>query len=340
MSLDRKWQKYWLEHRIMVRVDEPHRKPMRLDDLHKGTIHGQRSEDYAIAIGLQMLAEERGLAFVMATVTLPGEWSPVVSKGRKSAYNGASPYDANRELKARLKLIRTNLVDTLDVAIGFVVTEPQKTGSPHCHFMLLTDDADRAEKIILGYKEDEDHQIDVRRWHLDPTQSKAASIASYLTKYLMKGKDLDEQSEESIAWSAWRRGCAARTTSFFGLGKGFKGRWRAVYRSDVHLDYVVEEEGFCRIKAAMNASNWGKALAIVAGLDDEVHLEWQTVTEERVNRYGETVVVVTDFVLSTGEILPLRSGEYEMIELEDADDQAEPSVDDRESEIPVEFELA
>lgn len=311
--IEAQWQKEWLAKRYMQRDEDGKIVPM--STLHEMTLEAKRSEDYAIALGLQGLAERRGLKFVMATYTLEGEWSPKRGK-RASKYNGKSPKEANTELKLRLQRIRKALEYGLDTWIGFCVTEPQETGAPHLHILALVSDSAKAEEIILKYKTSETHQVDVRTWD-DHTQSEAAAaIASYMTKYLKKNDDLDPNDEDALALAAWRRGAACRTTSFFGLGKGFKARWRAVYRSDITAGFVLEDDGFLAVKSAMHRRDWSTALEITGGIHPTIKLDWSDIKIEKETAYGEKRNERTDYVMnSTGEILPLKTGTWTMKEI-------------------------
>lgn len=324
MEADVIWSREWAAEHFMVRVDDGYVMPMQ--ELMDSSVALRRSEDYALAIGIQSLAEKHQLQFVMVTVTLPGEFSPKVGN-RRSVYNDGSPAEANRVLKAMMKRIRTNLLDGAGMCVGFCVTEPQVTGTPHCHVMILTDDPARVEAIVLGYKESPDHQIDVRHWHLSPDEGRAASIATYLTKYLMKGKDLDRGSEEALALAAWRRGAACRTTSWFGLGKGFKGRWRVVFRAEMTGEAdKIKAPSFKAVRAAMQAKNWGLALSHVAdlsagGIVSPVHqVQWTPIRETTKNRYDEDVEEVVGFTLETGEQVLFAIGEWELCETMYEDD--------------------
>lgn len=325
------WSREWQDGHFMARPEDGFIMPMK--ELVEQSVKMRRSEDYALAIGLQSLAERHRLHFVMVTVTLPGEWSP--RRGpRSSVYNGASPQEANRELKSMMKRIRTNLLDGSGVCIGFCVTEPQETGVPHCHVMILTDDPARVERIVLSYKQSPVHQIDVRRWHLAPEEGKAASIASYLTKYLMKGKDLDKSTPDALALAAWRRGAACRTTSWFGLGKGFKGRWRVVFRAELTGEAdTIRSKTFQKVRDCMHNKNWGLALSLVAdlsagGLVSPVDtVPWQPIREKVLNRYDEWVERVTGFLLETGESVMFSTGDWELCEVLDDDEGLDPGYD-------------
>lgn len=318
MEADVIWSREWASEHFMARVDDGY--CMTMQDLMDSSVALRRSEDYALAIGLQSLAEKHDLKFVLVTVTLPGEYSPKVGN-RKSVYNGGSPQEANKVLKAMMKRIRTNLLDGAGMCIGFCVTEPQITGTPHCHVMILTDDPARVESIVLGYKQSADHQIDVRHWHLSPDEGRAASIATYLTKYLMKGKDLDRGTDEALALAAWRRGAACRTTSWFGLGKGFKGRWRVVFRAEMTGEAdKIRAPSFKAVRDAMRAKNWGLALSYVADLSaggiasPVTMVAWEPIRETTMNRYDEPVEAVVGFTLETGEQVLFAIGEWELCE--------------------------
>lgn len=336
VSIDAEWLEKWSARYTMVRQEDNY--PMPLKDLVEGAARTRRAEDYAIAIGLQQIAERMGLHFVLATVTLPGEWSPKMGL-RASEWNGASPAEANRALKSLMHKMRTNLVDSVAVCIGFCVTEPQKTGVPHCHVMLLTSDPAAVERIVKSYKENKDHQIDVRRWHLDPSEGRAASIASYLTKYLMKGHEGGPKAsdgspvpkddavyvdwlDEQRAFAAWRRGAATRTVSWFGLGRGFKGRWRLVFRSvlqDTAKD--IKDPAFVLIRRSMDEKRWGDALTILGGSpswpdwkQSDPDANWAPIRERRTNRFDEDVEIVVGYVLSDGTRLLLGTGTWNLIE--------------------------
>lgn len=140
-------QKAWLESHV---ARGPEDEELSLKTLHEASLEGGQARAWAIAKGLELIMQEDGLQLTLVTFTNPAGWSPA---GRN--YTGASPQEANRTLKHRAALFRKALNNaSADLtALGFMVTEPQETGSPHVHMMVLSDDSARVIDIALGYRE-------------------------------------------------------------------------------------------------------------------------------------------------------------------------------------------
>ncbi|EKO3663447.1 replication endonuclease [Vibrio metschnikovii] len=202
-------------------------------------------ELYLTTKAFQDIAKTKGFKWLFITLTLPSEFHPNPSKGKKK-WNGSSVRDGNEFLKKQMNLLRKKIKEdgmefNLDNGFGMRVAEPQQDGTVHYHIVLFTAkcNIDYYEKVFKKYFEREvevkagfkkgtiktgclivEEGIDKNRKELE----KKSSVASYLMKYCLKNnklKDLDnkiekEEFNEIDAVNAWKS--ANRIRSFSTLG--------------------------------------------------------------------------------------------------------------------------
>jgi hypothetical protein len=136
------------------------------------------------------------------------------------------------------------------------------------------------------------------------------SIASYMYAYLQKNS-MDESNKSAL--NAWRSASGARTVSWFGVGRGFAGRWQTVLlesQKEASADDAALQAGIECVhgaRAAVEAGEdskpfWAKLFRLVAKVDAERRpdglstTDWAVIKETRQTGYGEVYRVRKAFV--------------------------------------------
>ncbi|EKF9199874.1 replication endonuclease [Vibrio cholerae] len=202
-------------------------------------------ELYLTTKAFQDIAKTKGFKWLFITLTLPSEFHPNPSKGKKK-WNGSSVRDGNEFLKKQMNLLRKKIKEdgmefNLENGFGMRVAEPQQDGTVHYHIVLFTAECnisycdevfrnyfEREVEVKVGFKKEKiktgclivEEGLDKNRKEVE----KISSAASYIMKYCLKNnklKDLDnkikkEEFNEIDAVNAWKS--ANRIRSFSTLG--------------------------------------------------------------------------------------------------------------------------
>ncbi|WP_324780542.1 replication endonuclease [Thiobacillus sedimenti] len=247
-------QDEWLKNTTAERVDaatgEVICKPL---PTREAATKAKLAEFWAWCAGVQALAQADGLEMAMLTLTLEPSFHPAPAIG-KTSWDGTTPDLANREIGRRWAQIRASLAKQDITLSGFRAAEPHGDGCPHWHLFLIYRPDIRATvlaetlkvfpgKIALRIR---DHQGEDHRCIFgDPedaltgtwrpalgnegTQAELAvintahaSIAAYVTKYVIK------QSEDDRA-GAWRSTWGIRGIQWFGIRSALT-KWRELRR--------------------------------------------------------------------------------------------------------------
>jgi hypothetical protein len=90
----------------------------------------------AMCRGLDEIAERDGLTPIMVTLTLPPEWHPAPSMGRRTWTPDRGPEATDDALRHRWQRLRARLATAKVRLLGIRVWEPHQDGCPHAHALL------------------------------------------------------------------------------------------------------------------------------------------------------------------------------------------------------------
>ncbi|EOK5710308.1 replication endonuclease [Vibrio parahaemolyticus] len=200
-------------------------------------------ELYLTAKAFQDIAKTKGFKWLFITLTLPSEFHPNPSEGKKK-WDGSSVRDGNEFLKKQMNLLRKKIKEdgmqfNLENGFGMRVAEPQQDGTVHYHIVLFTAKCninyyekvfknyfEREIEVKVGFKKETiytgclivEEGLDKNRKEVE----KISSAASYIMKYCLKSnklEDLDKKEEfnEIDAVNAWKSANRIRSFSTFGI---------------------------------------------------------------------------------------------------------------------------
>jgi hypothetical protein len=193
--------------------------------------------------GCEDFATQHDHAGLFITVTAPSRYHATTTKtlfGKKTVvanpkYDGATPDQTNQYLNNVFALVRSGLDKFGIKPYGFRVVEPHEDETPHQHYMMFCDHAQKARIIELfmhyGLQVD-GHEAGAKKHrvtivHIDP---KKGSATGYIAKYISKnidgfqtdGKEIDgdsygnKASEAAKRITAWRKCWGIRAFQAFG----------------------------------------------------------------------------------------------------------------------------
>lgn len=287
---------------------------------------------YAQTLGLDELAQRRGLIPVFVTLTLPPAHHPAPQHG--APYAGAdwleapAPQDTDAALAATWARLRARAAGDGIALLGLRVTEPHRDGCPHGHALLyLAADAqvDALDEHLQALCPEpvRGRRIASKLVRLDRGR---ASPASYVMKYLLKTLPAHEDAAEHAdgverdgdpdhlahhtevaAWASERR---LRRFAWVGL-HGVRTVWQRL-RSLSPAERYHAPQAVQDAADAIQSGRWADALealgAVRADGRERVQLDYVT----RQNGYGENVQRVDGLTLGDWRI-PLRRREYRIV---------------------------
>ena len=280
---------------------------------------------YAQTLGLDELAQRRGLLPVFVTMTLPPQHHPNPRHGLPYAgmdwEDAPSPEDTDATLADLWSRFRARLAADGIGLLGLRVVEPHQDGCPHLHALLYTQDEQEAGRMdqhlqALCPEPVEGKRIASKLVRIDRNK---ASPASYVMKYLLKCLPAHEDAAkhadgvihdgdpdhlahhaEVSAWASERR---LRRFAWLGL-HGIRTTWQRI-RAMTDDEIADAPEAVREAALAMRAGAWADALeamgAIRADGRERVRLTYAT----RQNGYGEDVKRPDGLALGDWNI-PLR----------------------------------
>ena len=264
---------------------------------------------YAQTLGLDELADRRGLLPVFITMTLPPQHHPNPRHGLPYAglewEDAPCPGETDAAMGGLWTLLRARLAaDDIDL-LGLRVVEPHQDGCPHLHALLYFQDQTQSDRLDWHLQElcpepVKGKRIASKLVTLDRTKAKPATyVMKYLLKCLPAHEDAARHADGAItdgdpdhlahhaevqAWASERR---LRRFAWLGL-HGIRTTWqriRAMTDDEIeHAPDAMQEAAH-----AMRTGAWADALeamgAIRADGRERVRLTYAT----KENAYGEDV---------------------------------------------------
>lgn len=280
---------------------------------------------YVQTLGLDDLAQRRGLVPVFITMTLPPPHHPNPQHGLPYAgmdwESAPSPADTDAALADTWQLFRARLAANDIDLLGLRVVEPHEDGCPHLHALLYPKDEAQAARMdhhlqALCPEPVEGERIASKLVHIDRDK---ASAASYVMRYLLKCLPVREEAakhadgtitdgdpdhlahhDEVQAWASERR---LRRFAWLGM-HGLRTVWQRV-RGMTEDEVAAAPDSVQRAARAMHAGEWGDAMealgVIRADKAERPRLDYIA----KKNGYGEDVKRADGVALGDWRI-PLR----------------------------------
>ncbi|WP_439863721.1 replication endonuclease [Pseudomonas antarctica] len=179
------------------------------------------SEIYMKVKDLEKEAEKKGYIALFTTFTCPAEFHSNPSTGR-NCWNGSTPRQASNWLSERLVALNKDRERHSIETLGMWCKEAHKDQCVHMHSMFFVNPSQVDELIDLINKQFSHSPSAVRIVRISKEDAKkagkkAASPASYITKYVIKS--LRDKSIESMKNKAVARLWGYRMYGFFGKTK-------------------------------------------------------------------------------------------------------------------------
>jgi hypothetical protein len=279
------------------------------------TTHKRVSELYVFSKGIDQLALDQGMRYMMITLTCPPEMHP--NPSTTCSWNGIRAKQAyqflnNANEAVKRRLANKGIAFSKGEAFGIIVSEPHKDGTPHLHLLMYhrPEDQDLIKEEYI--KEFHWHEKAIDFSPENPDRKNAARGSSYLFKYLSDSfYDAKDDMNDVITGkrskakriAAWRSQIGARAFRTFGLRR-CAGLWRNCRK----LKEVKEDCGPI-LKNAIEA-------ACANDFHRFYHLatDLTMIKETRDTQYGDTYEYVRGIVDSEAQVTWLTSGIYQIID--------------------------
>ena len=278
----------------------------------------QLARMYAMVLGVDEIAQRRGLAAVFITVTLPPEWhpNPKEGKGERTLTADRTPKKADEALRERWARFRALLADRHVRTLGLRVWEPHQDGCPHMHALLYVrpDQIETVDDALIGVCPEPrgGERIASTFEIIDRTR---ATPATYVMKYILKAVaqapgDADRlpgagEDDQLLHYERHRAVASERGWRRYGW-LGVHGVQRVWQRLLTTKELPADAPGSVQAAwAALHAGRWADALEALGAVGpraEGVRLAY----EETETRYGDTArrpVAVVD--LASGWTMPL-----------------------------------
>lgn len=161
-------------------------KRIPLSDVIQSAQEGQGYRLGAISAGLDEHAEQEGLAPIAITITLPPQWHPNPSQGRKTWTPDRDPKTTDDALRALWVKFRARLAKSRIRLLGLRVWEPHRDGCPHLHALLYVrpEQIPEVDRHLLELCPDSGtKRVATKLVTIDTTRSRGST---YISKYLRK----------------------------------------------------------------------------------------------------------------------------------------------------------
>lgn len=188
------------------------------------------SEIYMKVKDLEKIAESKGYVALFTTFTCPAEFHSNPANGR-NCWNGSTPRDASDWLSKHLVALNKDRERHEIETLGMWCKEAHKDQCVHMHSMFFVhpDQVDELIELINKHFSHSSSAVRIVRISEDEAKKagkKAASPASYITKYVIKS--LRDKSDESMKNKAVARLWNYHMYGFFGKTKSIL--WRTFDR--------------------------------------------------------------------------------------------------------------
>jgi hypothetical protein len=327
-------QDEWLKNTTAERVDAATGEVInKALPTREAVTKAKLAEFWAWCAGVQALAQADGLEMAMLTLTLEPQYHPCPAMG-KTSWDGTTPDLANKEIGRRWAQIRAALAKLGITLSGFRAAEPHGDATPHWHLFLIYWPEVQASvlaqtvklfpgKIALRTRDNQGN--DHRRVFCDAEDALAgtgrsalekegtqaelavintaqASIAAYVTKYVLK------QAEDDRA-GAWRSTWGIRGLQWFGVRSALT-KWRELRR----LPATPIGELASRLWHAAVSKDAASFLSLLGGLaaSGRKTVPSQTLTVPTRTAYGEDGTKLVGYLLD-GEPTITRPHQWKLV---------------------------
>jgi hypothetical protein len=327
-------QDEWLKNTTAERVDTATGEVISAAlPTREAVAKAKLAEFWAWCAGMQTLAQADGLEMAMLTLTLEPEYHPSPAMGR-SSWDGTTPDLANKEIGRRWAQIRAALAKVGITLSGFRAAEPHGDACPHWHLFLVYRPEAQATilantiKLFPGkaalrtrdnqgndhrlvFRDAEDALAGTGRPALEKEGTQAelavintaqASIAAYVTKYVLK------QAEDDRA-GAWRSTWGIRGLQWYGIRNALT-KWRELRR----LSAPPVGELLTKLWHAATAKDAGAFLRLLGGLaaGGGKTVPSQPLTVPTRTAYGEVGARLVGYLVA-GEAAITRPHEWKLV---------------------------
>lgn len=321
---------------------------VRLLDIMDAQAAATLSRLYAQLLGMQTLAERRGLSAVFLTLTLPPRYHPNPTQGRRS-WTSAVGIEAGKKALQNdwRRFLRRLDKHEIDVVFGAAFKEPHKDGTPHLHALVWVapehvDDVIR----ILGETAPGRHRTDAKV--IDPNYQGPRGPAkpiTYLMKYLIKsvndgakaaelagGAGDDEDDGDHLtnhaAVRAWASAYGLRRWSLLGV-HGVQRLWQTIFMWKEVPDDAPEAARNAWVH--MHKGEWAEALLTMGAVRGEENFGCLHLTyEDFETRFGEVARRPVGMAGTDGRACPLSTKAWTVVDESELPPE-EKKADDKKS---------
>jgi hypothetical protein len=279
------------------------------------TTHKRVSELYVFSKGIDQLAQNNGMRYMLITLTCPPHMhaNPTTNCSWdgtqvKQAYQFLN--NANQAVKRRLA--NKGISFSNGASFGIIVSEPHRDGCPHLHILMYYQ-PQHEELIVDEYRKEFNwHERAIDFSIEDPNREDAARGSSYLFKYLSESfyegedasNDASNKRHKAKNIATWRSQVGIRAFRTFGLQ-----RCATLWRNCRKLKEVKEDCGPILQNAieAACSNDFHRFYHLAADL--------AMIRETRDTQYGDTYEYVRGIVDHEVQATWLTSGTCEIFDI-------------------------
>lgn len=232
--------------------------------------------------GYEEVAVALGLVGLFFTLTCPSRFHAYTKHGTNAKHDGSTPSDAMTYLNGVWSRIRADWAREEFKTFGFRVCEPHHDGTPHMHFWLFVNPADKNEMIktfgaqALKMEGDEEGAA-ANRWDVKEIDPAQGSAAGYIAKYIAKNIDgfavgTDDEGEVFAEEGAKRVRAWASIwgiRQFQQIGAVSVTVWRELRRNVEAFEHLIADspdlDVVDRLRLAADAGDWAEFVKLMGG---------------------------------------------------------------------------